>query len=165
MKRVIDVSETLYQTCIRLVSEGDPRPSESCIANSEPYESQGDCVSREALKESIRNAFKHNFNGYDALMVNEVYAFINNAPAVGPERQKAEWVDSPDGLPKCCCNLCGAKNVTIWRSFCPNCGAKMSAEAEDAALQSKIDYLVQNMNISAARALVIIRIITGEVHI
>lgn len=38
MKRVIDVSETLYNTCKRLVSEGDPRPSESCIANSEPYE-------------------------------------------------------------------------------------------------------------------------------
>ena len=40
MKRVIDISEGLYRTCKRLVSEGDPRPSESCIANSEPYEPQ-----------------------------------------------------------------------------------------------------------------------------
>lgn len=159
MKRVIDVSETLYQTCIRLVSEGDPRPSETCIANSEPYEPQGDCVSREALK-SFTYINKGNFN-----TVEGIREWIDNAPAVGAERPKAEWVDSPDGLPKCCCNLCGAKNVTIWRSFCPNCGAKMSAEAKDAALQSKIDYLVQNMNISAARAMVIIRIITGEVHI
>lgn len=81
------------------------------------------------------------------------------------ERPQGTWVDSPDGMPKCCCSLCGAKNVTIWHSFYPNCGAKMSTEAEDAALQSKIDYLVQTMNISAARALVIIRIITGEMHI
>lgn len=40
MKRVIDVSEALYDTCNILVSKGDPRPSESCIANSEPYEPQ-----------------------------------------------------------------------------------------------------------------------------
>lgn len=40
MKRVIEVSETLYKTCKRLVDEGDPRPSESCIAASEPYEPQ-----------------------------------------------------------------------------------------------------------------------------
>ena len=44
MKRVIDVSEALYNTCKRLVSEGDPRPSESCIANSEPYEPQGEWI-------------------------------------------------------------------------------------------------------------------------
>lgn len=40
MKRVIEVSDTLYKACNRLVSEGDPRPSESCIAESEPYEPQ-----------------------------------------------------------------------------------------------------------------------------
>lgn len=38
MKRVINVSEALYNTCKRLVDEGDARPSESCIAASEPYE-------------------------------------------------------------------------------------------------------------------------------
>ena len=81
------------------------------------------------------------------------------------ERPQGTWVDSPDGLPKCCCSLCGAKNVTIWHSFCPNCGAKMSTEAEDAAMQSKIDYLMQTMNVSATRAKEIIRIITGEMHI
>lgn len=40
MKRVIDVSVTLYEACKIFESEGDPRPSESCIANSEPYELQ-----------------------------------------------------------------------------------------------------------------------------
>lgn len=81
------------------------------------------------------------------------------------ERPQGTWVDSPDGLPNCCCSLCGAKNVTIWRSFCPNCGAKMPTEAEDAAMQSKIDYLMQTTNVSATRALEIIRIITGGMHI
>lgn len=40
MKRVIDVRDTLYNACKRLVGEGDARPSEYCIANSEPYEPQ-----------------------------------------------------------------------------------------------------------------------------
>ena len=40
MKRVIEVSDTLYKACKLLVNEGDPRPSESCIADSEPYEPQ-----------------------------------------------------------------------------------------------------------------------------
>ena len=37
IKRVIVVSEALYNTCKKITNEGDPRPSESCIANSEPY--------------------------------------------------------------------------------------------------------------------------------
>lgn len=41
-----------------------------------------DLISREALKENIKNAFKHNFNGYDAILVNEIYEFIDNAPTV-----------------------------------------------------------------------------------
>jgi hypothetical protein len=36
----------------------------------------------DALKENIKNAFKHNFNGNDALLVNEIYEFIDNAPTV-----------------------------------------------------------------------------------
>lgn len=44
VKRVIDVSDTLYKTCKRLVSEGDPRPSESCIADSEPREFSLKCL-------------------------------------------------------------------------------------------------------------------------
>ena len=40
MKRIIDVSEMLYKACKRIVNDGDPRPSECCIANSEPYEPQ-----------------------------------------------------------------------------------------------------------------------------
>lgn len=51
--------------------------------------------------------------------------------ANGKPVRKGKWVDSPDGLPECCCNLCGAKNVTIWRNFCPNCGADMRGERND----------------------------------
>ena len=57
MKRVIDIDERLYNTCKRLVSEGDPRPSESCIANSEPYELN--VTSREVLKEKITRGMRY----------------------------------------------------------------------------------------------------------
>lgn len=40
MKRVIDVSEALYEACKIIVSMGDPTPSERRIANSKPYEPQ-----------------------------------------------------------------------------------------------------------------------------
>lgn len=46
MKRIIDISDQLYATCIRLNNEGDARPSVVCIANSRPYEerSQGEWI-------------------------------------------------------------------------------------------------------------------------
>ena len=40
MRRIINVSDTLYKTCKKLVDGGDPRPSKCCIASSEPYEPQ-----------------------------------------------------------------------------------------------------------------------------
>ena len=47
-------------------------------------EIKGDLISRETLKEHIKNAFKHNFNGHDALLVDEIYEFIDNAPPISP---------------------------------------------------------------------------------
>lgn len=41
-----------------------------------------DLISRKALKEAIKNSFKHNLNGYDALLISEIDEFINNAPTV-----------------------------------------------------------------------------------
>lgn len=38
MNRIIDISDQLYATCIRLNNVGDARPSAVCIANSLPYE-------------------------------------------------------------------------------------------------------------------------------
>lgn len=82
MKRVIDVSETLYKTCKRLVSKGDPRPSESCIANSEPYEPQGDLTEAEKkiCKMYLEDLDKfHTCNEYKLLM-----NLIDNAKTVEP---------------------------------------------------------------------------------
>lgn len=78
-------------------------------------------ISREALKEHIKNAFKYNFNGYDALLVNEIYEFIDNAPtvslqdiyqeghydghlegytkAINEERPQGEWIPVSERLP------------------------------------------------------------------
>lgn len=62
MKRVIDVDDILYKACKRLVSEGDPRPSESCIANSEPYEPQGGWIPvSERLPEEKINPMTNDF--------------------------------------------------------------------------------------------------------
>ena len=121
-----------------------------------PYNPAGDLISREVL----RKAFNERMYYYSRLSWYDANTLINKAPAVEPtyisdipndkvkdlqelaidydeglavferKRPQGEWVDSPDGLPECCCNLCGAKNVTIWRNFCPNCGADMRGGAE-----------------------------------
>lgn len=76
MKRVINVSEALYKTCIRLVDEGDPRPSESCIANSTPYNPTGDYISREALKNEIETWGCNDYDKHDFIEA------IDDAPTV-----------------------------------------------------------------------------------
>lgn len=43
-----------------------------------------DLISRDALKETIKNSFKHNFQGYDALLISEIDEFIDNAPTISP---------------------------------------------------------------------------------
>lgn len=86
----------------------------------------GDLISREALKEALTDGTR---DIYVFVCLSRVLEKIDNAPAV-EDRPQGIWVDSPDGLPKCCCSLCGAKNVTIWRSFCPNCGAKIQGDKE-----------------------------------
>ena len=49
-----------------------------------------DIISRSALRKNIKNAFKHNFYGYDALMVNEIYAFIDHASTIGDKNNGTE---------------------------------------------------------------------------
>lgn len=55
------------------------------------------------LKETIKNSFKHNFQGYDALLISEIDEFIDNAPTVEPfdyivaERAKARQRGYEDG--------------------------------------------------------------------
>ena len=184
-----------YKVCEEWKSHGNDNyineSNGNCDCYSVPYNPSGDLISRkQVVEELMAHQYSQDFckeHGIEySIHSGMVRIIVNSVPTVEAytsedivkyvsatedlvreklERPQGAWVDSPDGLPKCCCSLCGAKNVTIWHSFCPNCGAKMSIEAEDAAMRSKIDYLMQTMNVSATRAVEIIHIITGEMHI
>lgn len=95
MKRVIDVSEMLYETCSRLVSEGDPRPSESCIANSEPYGPQGDRISREALKSALNYIYDCAYIESKSKegIVSDIIAEIDNAPTIESDNELKEKIE------------------------------------------------------------------------
>ena len=104
----------------------------------------------DALKENIKNAFKHNLNGNDALLVNEIYEFIDNAPTVDMSTElsvaylKGRRQGQSDGRPKgkwitrtedngvnyrfycSCCN----REVLLITEFCPYCGAEMKGDTE-----------------------------------
>ena len=129
---MIEVSDTLYKTCKRLVSEGDPRPSESCIASSEPYEPQGDCISREALKSELTRLGWTEENGFKNRYVLD--DIIDNVQTVEPGRPKGEW--EHDKLFGECAYVCSFCH-TIWMSseiqnmhYCPTCGADMRGSAK-----------------------------------
>jgi hypothetical protein len=115
MKRIIDISEQLYATCIRLNNEEDARPSVVCIANSLPYEEkpQGDMSAKE---------YNVYLEGY---------------------KQGKKDFEKPQGYWKLihplqadddgayCCSVCGNGGWGIdpeRDKYCYNCGAKMRGE-------------------------------------
>ncbi len=108
-----------------------------------------DLISREALKKAIKNSFKHNLNGYDALLISEIDEFINNAPTVcgnnpkwcescvskgkcASTRPKGEWktnLTTGDIFCSCCKEV--RRDTRIKHiNFCNSCGADMRGGAE-----------------------------------
>ena len=56
--------------------------------------------------------------------------FIDDATTI-EERKKATWIeDGYRGLP-CVCSYCGDEGTREW-NFCPNCGADMRGENDEA---------------------------------
>lgn len=121
------------------------------IANGIPYETRGDMIRREALKDEVRKHAKYyadktkedRYNAGYTECACEVLDFIDNAPTVEPrieygtdgqpyklsmtngkeyERPKGEWVIS--GFDYKCSN-CGMLPYFRQYNFCPNCGADM----------------------------------------
>ena len=77
-----------------------------------------DCISRETVLEIIE---KEDFKG-DA-----IYG-IERLPSVTPTRPTGKWIDIGDEGIIFKCSLCGMR-TTIESHYCPNCGARMEAEA------------------------------------
>ena len=90
-------------------------------------------IDANALKKKlVKKSFKHNFNGYEVLLISEIEEFIDNAPTVEDERLQGEWYYSCDKGWEC--NQCHKTvkdmpiddNKKATYDFCPNCGAKMA---------------------------------------
>jgi len=102
MKVIIDIDEDMYKACQRAVNNPKMTVDEVdvAIANGTPVLTEGDLISREALKKAIQdNGYKHYF---------EIFEIIDNAPTVeirdnfdigyvqgledGQKRPQGEWI-------------------------------------------------------------------------
>lgn len=112
----------------------------------------GDAISRQAVLDEIQSAYDSEpltdeANGVDYINKEMIEDFVESLPPVTPREPKMghwEWVqydyDPNIGNWHCseCRNIvvkCVSKNeiggIPIY-NYCPNCGAKMESEAEDA---------------------------------
>lgn len=74
MKIVTECSDTLYKTCKRLVSEGDPRPSESCIANGIPLpKGHGRLIDADTLAAYLEKDTREAFTKHQVWLMFSVY--------------------------------------------------------------------------------------------
>jgi hypothetical protein len=160
MKIVIDIDENVFT---RLFDNGtedyaivndDLFSIAKAIRNGTPISTEGDLISREALKETIieplnvNDACKNDwYEGYYTAKNEDIMA-IDNAPTVSfmisPDyvtelqnrnkelikqleeetRPQGEWIDTGSGQE---CNKCHEiqYGYDSFRHFCPNCGARM----------------------------------------
>ena len=102
-------------------------------------------IDANALKKIIvKESFKHNLNGYEALLISEIEEFIDNAPTVEPERPQGEWIyegvyhdeNNPIDSDMYQCSICKRSILTTLTRpadlfpFC-HCGADMRGEEHD----------------------------------
>lgn len=61
---------------------------------------------------------------------NNEYSYVTEGFSIQEERPEAEWIDAYfDGGWHHTCSKCKAQSqITEWKNFCPNCGAKMGPE-------------------------------------
>ena len=94
-------------------------------------------ISKRAAIEAINSHFGFNIEEEYGSAVQEV---INGLPSAEPERKKGEWINMGDFEQ---CSVCGETHLkefqsyytkTTWikTNFCPNCGANMRGEQDDA---------------------------------
>lgn len=128
MKIVIDIPEDDYKAICDngYIFDEDSEGIAKAIKNGTPVSTEGDLISREALKLTIENfqIFNPKLSVYDVLKI------IDNAPTV--ERPQGEWnkcFDKKDYFIGWKCSRCEKICKGIY-NYCPNCGADMREEKE-----------------------------------
>lgn len=84
-----------------------------------------DCISRiDAIKVVIEALKEYAGDG-----VIKCTDGLRSLPPVTPKERKGEWNVDVYGVYHC--PFCHAINNTVYKNFCPNCGAKMDKEANN----------------------------------
>lgn len=154
MKRIIELSENDYKELKEDGVQNHLALADTVIANSMPYDPQGDLISREALKKACSEMVRgsNNSDFIPCPSWNNAMELIDNAPTVdaisndegyemygkgylqGYKRGKAEAIPKgewevpfmSDGRKFHKCTHCHISSMVIlFDNFCPNCGADM----------------------------------------
>lgn len=100
MKLIIDIDDEMVCNDIKSKALEPTSVTDEIIINAlyngTPVSTEGDLISRSALKKTVENeeGISWVFYGKDDLCVRKKY--IDNAPAVAPDRPQGEWI-----CPKC----------------------------------------------------------------
>ena len=128
MKLLIDIPEEV----VTAIQNGEDYRYDlhTTIAQGIPYESNGDLISRETLKQMLPAPIEDEYK--------RVHQIIDDAPTV-EERPKGKWVNhrNDNGHNIADCSLCG--KATQWHDededgvprYCWYCGALMKGGAEN----------------------------------
>ena len=152
MKLIIDIDEELYKNVIEHTKEGYIGSDVwIAVAKGEPVSTEGDLISRKALKDDINSLYEYDttYNEEFDAGVQSIINFIDNAPTVPQtiitefkgcdncelERPQGRWVfkDLHNGKTWYECSVCGRKihiGDKVQKSdfpFC-HCGADMRGE-------------------------------------
>ena len=83
-----------------------------------------DLISRQEAIKAIDD-LPNCYNGYsDTYDKSLIIGVIEELPSAEPK--KGKWIEDEYGIRHCC--YCNCINNTVYRNFCPNCGADMRGE-------------------------------------
>lgn len=63
----------------------------------------------------------------DTIVPHRLIAIIRRQPTIEPKRGR--WIEDEYGIPHC--SECRTINNTVYRHYCPNCGAKMDKKGAE----------------------------------
>lgn len=95
-----------------------------------------DAISRKAALDMATTIQTDDYSGNEIMEVVDIDE-IKALPSVTPTRKKGKWIKEfkliTDGYttvkkPIVTCSECSAENSSIYKNFCPNCGAEMESE-------------------------------------